>query len=52
MVKLDRVEHTVEIPEGVTASIDGDTVTITGPKGKFLVILSAQGMTFSKKAAL
>ena len=33
MVKLDRVEHTVEIPEGVTASIDGDMVTITGPKG-------------------
>ena len=33
MVKLDRVEHTVEIPEGITASIDGDTVTITGPKG-------------------
>tara|TARA_B100000700_G_C14962198_1_gene817069 strand:- start:255 stop:794 length:540 start_codon:yes stop_codon:yes gene_type:complete len=33
MVKLDRVEHTVEIPEGVTATIDGDKVTITGPKG-------------------
>ena len=33
MVKLDRIEHTVEIPEGVTATIDGDTVTITGPKG-------------------
>ena len=23
MVKLDRIEHTVEIPEGVSASIDG-----------------------------
>ena len=33
MVKLARVEHTVEIPEGVSASIDGDKVTITGPKG-------------------
>jgi len=33
MVKLDRIEHIVEIPEGVSASIDGDTVTITGPKG-------------------
>ena len=33
MVKIDRVEHTVEIPEGVTASIDGDMITITGPKG-------------------
>ena len=33
MVKLDRIEHTVEIPEGVSASIDGDKVTITGPKG-------------------
>ena len=33
MVKLDRVEHTVEIPDGVTAMIDADIVTITGPKG-------------------
>ena len=33
MVKLDRVEHTVEIPEGVTATIDGGKITITGPKG-------------------
>ena len=33
MVKIDRVQHTVEIPEGVSASIDGDKVTITGPKG-------------------
>ena len=33
MVKLDRVEHTVELPEGISATIDGDTVTITGPKG-------------------
>ena len=33
MVKLDRVERTVEIPDGVTAMIDGDIVTITGPKG-------------------
>tara|TARA_B100000886_G_scaffold228492_1_gene159345 strand:- start:343 stop:882 length:540 start_codon:yes stop_codon:yes gene_type:complete len=33
MVKIDRVERVVEIPEEVTASIEGDTVTITGPKG-------------------
>ena len=33
MVKLDRIEHTVEIPDGVSASIDGDIITITGPKG-------------------
>ena len=33
MVKIDRIEHTVVIPEGVNATIDGDTVTITGPKG-------------------
>ena len=33
MVKLDRIEHNVIIPEGVTATIDGDVVTITGPKG-------------------
>ena len=33
MLKLDRIEHNVIIPEGVTATIDGDVVTITGPKG-------------------
>ena len=33
MVKLDRIEHTVEIPEAVSATIDGDMGTITGPKG-------------------
>ena len=31
MVKLDRIEHTVTIPEGVTANISEDgVVTITG----------------------
>jgi len=33
MVKLARVEHTVVLPEGVSSSIDGDNVTITGPNG-------------------
>ena len=33
MVKLDRIEHTVELPDGVSASIDDGNVTITGPKG-------------------
>ena len=33
MVKLDRVEHNIVFPEGVSASIDGDNVTITGPNG-------------------
>ncbi|MBL6733288.1 MAG: 50S ribosomal protein L6 [Candidatus Poseidonia sp.] len=34
MVKLDRIEHTVTIPEGVTATISEDgVVTIAGPKG-------------------
>ena len=33
MVKLDRIEHTVELPEGVTATLDGDNVTISGPNG-------------------
>ena len=32
MVKLDRIEHIVTIPEGVTASISEDgVVTIQGP---------------------
>ena len=33
MVKLDRIEHTVQLVEGVSATIDGDLITITGPKG-------------------
>jgi large subunit ribosomal protein L6 len=34
MVKLDRIEHIVTIPEGVTATLSEDgVVTITGPKG-------------------
>ena len=34
MVKIDRIEHIVPIPEGVTASISEDgVVTIAGPKG-------------------
>ena len=33
MVKLDRIEHRVEIIEGVSVTVDGDLITITGPKG-------------------
>ena len=34
MVKLDRIEHIVTIPEGVTASLSEDgVVTMQGPKG-------------------
>ena len=34
MVKIDRIEHFVTIPEGVTADYSEDgVVTITGPKG-------------------
>ena len=34
MVKLDRIEHIVTIPEGVSAEISEDgVVTVTGPKG-------------------
>ena len=33
MVKLDRIEHTVQLVEGVSAAVDGDLITITGPKG-------------------
>lgn len=33
MVKIDRIDRVVEIPEEVTAPIDGNTVTIKGPKG-------------------
>ncbi|MGB1588591.1 MAG: 50S ribosomal protein L6 [Poseidonia sp.] len=34
MAKLDRIEHIVTIPEGVSATISEDgVVTITGPKG-------------------
>jgi len=33
MVKLDRIEHNIVIPEGVTATLDDGNVTITGPSG-------------------
>ena len=34
MVKIDRIEHSVTIPEGVTASLSEDgVVSIQGPKG-------------------
>jgi len=33
MVKLDRIEHGVELAEGVSASLDGANVTIDGPNG-------------------
>tara|TARA_B100000767_G_scaffold267332_1_gene285930 strand:+ start:632 stop:1171 length:540 start_codon:yes stop_codon:yes gene_type:complete len=33
MVKLDRIEHRIVLSEGVSATMDGDLVTITGPKG-------------------
>ena len=42
MVKLDRIEHTVTIPEGVTANISEDgVVTITGPKGTLMRTFSS-----------
>ena len=34
MVKLDRIEHVIEIPEGVNATVEGDLVTISGPNGQ------------------
>ena len=52
MVKLDRIEHTVELPEGVSATIDGDMITITGLRAAYLENLQVQDMMFSKKAAL
>lgn len=33
MVKLDRIEHNIVVPEGVTATLDDGNVTITGPSG-------------------
>ena len=33
MVKLDRIEHNVVIPEGVTVTLVDGNVTITGPSG-------------------
>ena len=33
MVKLDRIEHIIELPEGVSASMDGITLKVTGPNG-------------------
>ena len=33
MVKIDRIEHAIELPEGVSVSMDGATLTVNGPKG-------------------
>lgn len=33
MAVMDRVEHTIALVEGVNATLDGGTVTVTGPKG-------------------
>lgn len=33
MAKLDRIEHTIEIPEGVSATLDGITLKVNGPNG-------------------
>ena len=34
MVKIDRIEHAIDLPEGVTATIEGAVLTIKGPKGE------------------
>jgi large subunit ribosomal protein L6 len=33
MVKIDRIEHSIEMPEGVSASLSGGLLTVNGPKG-------------------
>ena len=33
MAKLDRIEHTIELPEGVSATLDGITLKVNGPNG-------------------
>ena len=34
MVKIDRIEHTIELSEGVSASIVDGMLTVKGPKGE------------------
>ena len=34
MVKIDRIEHPIDLPDGVSASIDGTVLTVKGPKGE------------------
>ncbi|MEC8266473.1 MAG: 50S ribosomal protein L6, partial [Candidatus Thermoplasmatota archaeon] len=34
MVKIDRIEHAIDLPEGVTATIEGAVLTVKGPKGE------------------
>lgn len=34
MAKIDRIEHTIELPEGVSASIADGVLTVKGPKGE------------------
>lgn len=34
MVNIDRIEHAIDLPEGVTATIEGAVLTVKGPKGE------------------
>ena len=48
MVKIDRIEHIVTIPEGVTADYSEDgVVTITGPKGSLNREFNSTSVTLS-----
>lgn len=49
MVKLDRIEHNIVMPDGVSASIDGDTVTITSSKGSLSRDFAHHKVTLNKE---
>ncbi|DAC38218.1 MAG TPA: 50S ribosomal protein L6 [Candidatus Poseidoniaceae archaeon] len=34
MVKIDRIEHAIDLPDGVSASIDDGVLTVKGPNGE------------------
>ena len=52
MVRIDRIEHNVTIPEGVTATLSEDgVVTIAGPNGSFHELSNHLELRFFKMEA-
>ena len=46
-MKAEKIERTVEIPEGVKAEVAGSVVTVTGPKGDVKADFSAENVKVS-----
>lgn len=48
-MRLDKIEDTVEIPEGIQLTIDGNIINVKGPKGEIKRKFEAPTVSFSQK---